>query len=354
MNRAHPSLSSAWRRELAHAAAYTGLKYPDPAGLPTLRGALCDYLARRRGVLAEPDDVLIVSGSQQAFALSADVLLDEGDPVVVEEPGYFGARWVLRARGANQIPVPVDDEGLICEALPHAAPKLVCVTPSHQFPGGSVLSLPRRRELLSYAERHGCWILEDDYDGEFRYDVAPLAALRSLDRSDRVLYVGTFSKVLFPALRLGYMIVPRALRADFIASKRLTDLGCSAIEQAALARFIRSGRFERHLRLAAKSLAERREELLCGLRRHVGDRIEIAGACAGTHVVGWMRDFSRAQLATLIAIARERGLGLHSMEPHYAVPPSRHGLLLGYGGLSIAEIRVATRVFAACLRELGL
>lgn len=352
VTRAHPTLSNAWRRELAHAAVYTGLQYPDPAGLPALRSAVCDYLARRRGVLAEPDDVLIVSGSQQAFSLGADVLLDEGDAVVLEEPGYFGARWVVRARGARPVPVPVDDEGLVCDALPREAPKLVCVTPSHQFPGGSVLSLSRRLELLRYADRHRCWILEDDYDGEFRYDVAPLAALRSLDRADRVLYVGTFSKVLFPALRLGYMIVPEALRADFIACKRLTDLGCSAIEQSALARFMRSGGFERHLRMAARSLAQRRAELLSGLDRHVGDRIEIAGACAGTHVVGWMRDFSRQQLDALIAAARERGLGLHSLAPHFAEPPTRQGLLLGYGGLSVAEIRSATQVFGACLNAL--
>lgn len=350
----NPALATAWRRELTRAAAYTDLEYPISQGLPALRSAVCDYLARRRGVIAQPDDVMIVNGSQQALSLAARVLLNEGDPVVLEEPRYFGARWAFETHGARLIGVPADGEGLICDRLPRKGARLVFVTPSHQFPGGSVLSLQRRFELLRYADIHRCWIFEDDYDGEFRYDVKPIAALRSLDHSDRVIYVGTFSKALFPALRLGYMVLPAALRSDFVIAKRIGDLGSSAVEQAALASFIDNGGFERHLRRAAKTLKARRDALLEGLRRHVGDRIEIAGADAGMHLVGWLRGCNAPQLGALITLARERNLGLHPIAPHYQKPPRKAGLLIGYAGLSVSELAAATRLFGRCMDELGL
>lgn len=350
----NPALATAWRRELTHAAAYTDLRYPLTQGLPTLRAAVCDYLARRRGVQAQPEDVLIVNGSQQALALAARVLLDEGDPVVLEEPRYFGARWVFEAHGAKVAHVRCDHDGLVVDALPKRAPRLVFVTPSHQFPGGSVMSLQRRLALLRYADEQRCWIFEDDYDGEFRYDVKPLAALRSLDSGDRVIYVGTFSKALFPALRLGYMILPAALREDFVVAKRIGDLGSSAVEQAALAAFIADGGFERHLRQAAKTLKARRAALFDGLQRHVGDRIRIEGANAGMHVVGWLRNCPPSRLDELIDFAHERGLGLHPITPHFAKPPPRAGLLIGYAGLSVSEIATATRLFGGCLDDLGM
>ena len=346
------ALTTAWRRELARAAAYADVDYPRAQGDVELRTAICDYLARRRGVLAAPDDVLIVSGTQEAFALSAQVLLDPGDRVVLEEPHYPPAWKVYRAHGARVDAVAVDDDGLVCERLPASdPPKLVCVTPSHQFPLGSVMSLPRRLALLGYAQAHGSWILEDDYDGEFRYGGAPLAALRSLDSHDRTLYVGTFSKTLFPSLRLGYMVLPAALREPFRVAKLLSTFGCPAIEQRALAQFIRDGGFERHLRRAALTLRARRAALTEGLAAHAGDRVDVLDSHAGMHLVAWLRGYDAARCTQLIAHARARGLGLYPIAPYYLRPPAQAGLLLGYAGLAPAEIATAMRLFGASLHS---
>lgn len=343
------ALSSAWSRELAHAATFTQPEITHLQGLPALREQVCGYLARRRGVVAHPDDVLIVNGAQQACTLIARVLLNEAAPVVLEDPHYFGIRRALGAHGARLQYVRIDDEGLVCAELPKRAPRLICVTPSHQFPAGPALSLPRRLELLRYAETKRCWIMEDDYDSEFRYGAQPLPALRSLDRNDRVIYVGTFSKVLFGSLRLGYMVLPVALRDDFITAKCLCDLSSPSIEQTALAHFMETGAFERHLRLSAKTLRARRKELIDGLHRHAGERVQIADSHAGMHLVVWLRDYSHAQAEALIEYAHERGLGLYPMAPHYETPPANPGLLLGYGGRSTAELHDAMRLFGECL-----
>jgi GntR family transcriptional regulator/MocR family aminotransferase len=324
--------------------------YPDPQGLPALREQVCDYLARRRGIIAEPADILIVSGTQQAFALAAEVLLDEGDRVVIEDPHYQGARQVLQASGADLVGCAVDSDGIVTAQLPQHAPvRLAVVTPSHQFPTGVVLSLARRMELLTWAERAGCWLIEDDYDGEFRYDARPLAALKSLDRAGQVLYIGTFSKVLFPALRLGYMVLPAQLRDAFVAAKWLADRGCPAIEQAALARLMASGAFERHLRATAKALKTRRAALLGALERHVGNAVEVADSSAGMHVLAWLPGLRAAQMRELIERARERGLGLYPIAPYYLRQPQRQGLLLGYADLPPADLDVAMRLLGECL-----
>jgi GntR family transcriptional regulator/MocR family aminotransferase len=347
----NPALTSSWARELAHAAAYTAPNYPMTQGLPALREAVCDYLARRRGVQAQPEDVIIVDGTQQAVALAARVLLDIDDTAVIEEPHYSSIREALLIHGAKLHTVGVDEEGLQCEALPEQGAKLVCVTPSHQFPTGAVMSLARRLELLDYAHRHGSWILEDDYDGEFRYDAQPLAALRSLDEYGRVIYVGTFSKVMFPSLRLGYMVVPAGLRGDFVNAKWQDDFGSPGIEQAALARFMADGGFERHLRRTWKTLKERRSALLEGLRRCSAGRLQINDSHAGMHLVVWLKDRTRAEGEAFIARARSLGLGLYPITPYYLDPPDRAGLLLGYCGLSVAEITEAVERFATCLDE---
>src|SRR5690606_19897302 len=233
----------------------------------TLREQICDYLSRRRGVPTAPEDVLVTSGTQQAFALAARVLLEPGDSVVLEEPHYRGARQAFAAHGAHARGCRVDAEGIVPAALPGGA-RLAVVTPSHQFPTGALLPLSRRMELLDWAARERAWLIEDDYDGEFRYGGRPLAALKSLDRDGRVLYIGSFSKALFPALRLGYMVVPASLREAFVAAKWLEDRGCNALEQAALAHFMADGGFERHLRRAAVALRARRAAMLAGLKRH--------------------------------------------------------------------------------------
>ena len=346
----NPQLASAWRRELNHAAAHAQTDYPDAQGLPELRREVCAYLARRRGIVCAAEDVLIVAGTQQAFALAADVLVEEGDRVVFEDPHYQGARQLFQARGAKVVACRVDQDGIVTDALPGGdGTRLAVVTPSHQFPTGAVLSLPRRIDLLARAERNGCWIIEDDYDGEFRYDARPLAALKSLDRTGRVLYIGTFSKVIFPALRLGYMVLPPGLRQAFVAAKWLTDRGCPAIDQAALARLIGSGAFERHLRQAAKVLKARRLALLAALRRYAGDFVQVADSSAGMHILAWLPRHTHAQAQALVVRARERGLGLYLIEPYFLKPSPRPGLLLGYADLPPADLQAAMKIFAECL-----
>jgi GntR family transcriptional regulator/MocR family aminotransferase len=347
----NPALTSAWRRELNLAAAHAELDYPDPQGLLALRAAVCDYLARRRGINAAPEDVVIVSGSQQGFSLAAQVLLDEDDTVVLEDPNYQGARQVFQAFGARISGCRVDGDGLVPGALPTLPPKLLVVTPSHQFPTGAVLSLPRRMELLDYAAQKNCWIIEDDYDGEFRYDARPLAALKSLDRDDRVIYVGTFSKTLFPSLRIGYMLLPPGLRDAFIAAKWLDDRGCPAIEQAALARLIGSGAFERHLRQIAVELKQRRAILIAAIRRHIGDQLELADSSAGMHALAWLPQLDRVALQRLMQRASELGLGLYPVDPYYLRRPARCGLLLGYADLPPADLEAAMVLLGRCLGE---
>ncbi len=345
----NPVLTNLWSRELARAALYAKPNYPPIQGLPALREAVCDYLARRRGVQAMPEDVLIVAGTQQAIALTTRILLDAGDHVAIEDPQYFATRRVLQVHGATLCAVPVDADGLVTDALPERAPRLVCVTPSHQFPSGAVLSLARRMALLDYAERHGCWIFEDDYDGEFRYDSRPLAALRSLDAGGRVIYVGSFSKVLFPALRLGYLIMPPGLRNDFIAAKWAEDFGSPAIEQAALANFIGNGGFERHLRHSTKAVAARRAVLMQALQACSQGRLEIADSRAGMHVAVWLRGRSAAEGEAFIQYAHTHGVGLHSIAPSYLAPPDQAGLLMGFAAMSISEIEQGMALFAHCL-----
>ncbi len=347
----NPALTSAWSRELARAAAYTEPVYPLAQGLPALRQAVCDYLGRRRGVQVAPADILIVAGTQQAIALTARVLLDEGDAAVIEEPQYFAIREILEVHGTSLQRVPVDSDGLITDAMPANPPRLICVTPSHQFPSGVLMSLERRLALLDYAEHHRCWILEDDYDGEFRYDGKTHAALRSLDQNDRVIYVGSFSKVLFPALRLGYLIMPRGLREDFISAKWASDFGSPAVEQAALARLITDGGFDRHLRRSAKALNQRRSALLQGLRDCSLGRLDIADSRAGMHLVVWLNGKTVDQGDHFIARAQAHGLGLHPITPYYLVPPDRAGLLMGYAALSVTEIHQALEIFARCLDD---
>lgn len=345
----NPALNNAWGRELGRAAAYTPLTFNEVAGVAALRQQTCDYLARRRGVQADPADVVIVSGTQQAIDLVTRVLVNEGDQVVLEEPHYFLAHQALVAHGAEVVAVRTDDDGILCSQLPQQSPRLIYVTPSHHFPTGAILSLQRRRELLRYAEQHQCWILEDDYDGEFNFESHPMPAMRSLDEGDRVIYVGSFSKVMFGGLRLGYMVVPAALRQDFLNAKYFNDVACPVIEQAALAHFMEDGGFERHLRLARKELKARREVVIAGLKEHARGRVEIADTPAGMHLVVWLRGYDDAKCEALVAYARERGLGLYPIAPLYRHAPPRPGLILGYCSLSIAELREAMQLFGQCL-----
>ncbi len=343
-------LPDLWRRELARAAAYTSLGYPFAQGLPELRQQIAGYLAQRRGIEAAPDDVIIVSGTQQALSLAARVLLDPGDPAVIEDPGYFGAGWILHAHGARIVPVPVDRNGLVTDSLPARRPGLVYTTPAHQFPLGVVMSQRRRGELMRYARRHDTWILEDHYDGEVSFDGPPSPPLRAADVHERVIHIGTFSKVLAPSLRLAYLVAPHALRRDFIVAKRLCDMGCSAIEQAALAHFLASGGFQRHLRRVTRTLRARRNALMAGLRQHAGAHFSFDAPTAGMHLVALRSPRSTLDLDELIRCAAAAGVGLHPLAPHYLAESGPAGLLLGYAGMAPAEIDMACRILGTCVQ----
>ena len=349
----NPALTSAWRREINRASERVELDYPDAQGLLALREQICDYLARRRGVTATPENILVISGTQQAFALASRVLLAEGDTVVLEDPHYRGARQIFSAYAARVRGVRVDDEGLVPCALPNRA-RLAVVTPSHQFPTGALLPLARRVELLEWAAARHAWLIEDDYDGEFRFGGRPLAALKSLDRDGRVIYIGSYSKTLFPALRLGYMVLPESLGEAFRAAKWLEDRGSNTLEQAALAHFMASGGFERHLRRASQSLQARRAAMMTGLRKHTADAFEIVDSNAGMHLTAWLKSGSHADCERLAAHARERGLGLYTVAPYSFQSSARPGLLLGYAGLPPADIEAGLRLLGRCLRETGL
>ena len=341
--------NAAWIRELARAAPYVRPHYPAPQGLAALREAVAAQLRRTRGVPCAPEDVLIVGGAQQAIALTARVLLDPGDEVVLEEPHYFGLRRILQLHGARVIGVPVDGQGLCVQALPPQPVKLVCVTPSHQFPTGAVLSGQRRLELLEYARHCGSWIVEDDYDGEVRPQAQAVPALKSLDRDGRVIHVGSFSKTLCPALRLGYVVMPPSLQQDFLTAKWADDFGSPPLEQSALAHFMTSGAYDRRLRQVNRKLAERRAALVEGLQACSGGRLQIPDSKAGMHLLLRIPAMPAAQEAVLIREAHARKLGLFSAAPCYLQPPEHAALLMGFAAMSVKEIRDAVQVFGECL-----
>ena len=334
-----------WRRLLAARARRRprdAFGYTDAAGYPPLRGALAEYLKRARGVVCEPEQLMITNGAQQAFDLAARVLLDPGDVVVVEEPHYPGITIPFAAAGARLAYAPVDSGGLQTHRLPSRA-QLAYVTPCHQFPTGVIMPLERRLALLAWAARSNSWVIEDDYVSEFRYEGHPLEALQSLDRDGRVIYVGTFSKTLFPALRIGYLVLPRSLVPSFVAAKWAADRFSATLAQEALADFITSGHFERYLRRAGNRNAAKRRALIGALSQHFGDRVEIAGENTGVHLVVWLNDVRPRDLDAVITRAREAGVGLYSMAPFHAHPPRRAGLLFGYASLTEADIRAAIR-----------
>jgi GntR family transcriptional regulator/MocR family aminotransferase len=264
--------------------------------------------------------------------------------VVLEEPHYTGFSFCLRAAGASLVPVPVDEQGLRVEELervPEA--RLACVTPSHQYPTGAVLSLPRRLALLDWAARREAYVLEDDYDGEFRFDGPPIDSLQSLDRGRRVLYVGTASKLLFPSLRIGWVVAPRALVPHLCDAKALADTGTPSLEQLALADFIREGQLERHARRARARAAARRRALLEAVDGELADRARVLGASAGLHVLLQLPGLAASELPALRAACRRRGVGVYPAAPFYAAPPPHAELLIGYAALDPDAIREGVR-----------
>lgn len=332
-----------WRRVLlrcARRAPVSELDYGPAIGNPALREAICTHLRRARAVACDPAQIIIVNGSQQALDLIVRVLIERGDSVAIENPGYQGTREVLRAAGARLLPVAVDREGLDPARLPQEA-RVAFVTPSHQFPTGAVLPLSRRLELLQWATRRNAVVVEDDYDGEFRYESQPLESLQGLDRDGRVIYIGTFSRTVFSALRIGYLIAPRSLVPAFAAAKWLCDRHTATLEQQTLANFIAEGTYERYLRRVRRRNAARRRTLLDSIRKHLDGRVDVTGDGAGAHVVLWPQ--ARVTEKALIAAAASRGVGIYGISPYFLKAPSRCGILLGYARMRDAEIREGIR-----------
>jgi len=339
----------AWRRILQRCARKTRvaeLDYASASGSPALRHAVCMHLRRARAVACDPEQVVIVNGSQQALDLIGRVLLDRGDAVVIEDPCYQGTREVLRVAGARLYPGAVDDEGLNPALLPKRA-RIAFVTPSHQFPTGAILPLARRLALIEWAQRAGALIVEDDYDGEFFYRGQPIESLQGLDRNGRVIYVGTFSRTVFSALRIGYLIAPKDLVATFTAAKWLCDRHTAVLEQETLAEFISSGLYERYLRRVRRRNAKRRQALLEAVDRHLGDRVKVSGSDAGAHVVLWPK--RRISEKQVVANALKRGVLIYGLAPYHLGKSSRPGLLLGYSRLSEREIAEGIRRLAEIL-----
>jgi len=330
-------------------ASYELLQYGDPAGYRPLREAIAAYLGASRAVRCEAGQVIIVAGSQQALEIAAQVLLDTGDNAWVEDPGYLGARGALLAAGARLVPVPVDEEGLdVAEGTKRcAAARVVCVSPSHQFPLGMTMSLARRLSLLEWASRSGAWILEDDYDSEYRYAGRPVPSLQGLDAQGRVIYIGTFSKVLFPSLRLGYIVAPPELVEPFIKTRAIFDRHSPTTEQAVLAVFITQGHFARHIRLMRTFYAERQEVLVKEIKSRLDGLLDVYPDEAGMHLVGWLPEG-----ASDVAAARraaEHGVEVGVLSNYYLGEQKRGAVTLGYTAFSPREISKGARELAAAL-----
>lgn len=327
------------------------LERGDPRGYRPLREAVAGYLGSARGVVCLPDQVIITAGAQQAIEIIAKLLLEPGDRVYMEDPGYTPARILFELAGARVVAIPVDQEGLEVARLgtAPAAAKLVYVTPSAQFPLGMTMSLPRRLALMEWAERSGAMILEDDYNGEYRYAGRPLPALYGLTAPGRVLYTGSFSKLLFPSLRIGYVVVPDDVVDHFAAARWLVDRHSPPLEQAVLADFIDEGHFARHIRRMRTLYAERQGALVDAAQRDLGGILEVPAADAGLHLIGWIDEATTA--TAVLRAASAAGVELTPTSLFGVREPRREGVILGYAPFSAKEIRRATKDLAqACAR----
>ncbi|MPZ25764.1 MAG: aminotransferase class I/II-fold pyridoxal phosphate-dependent enzyme [Micromonosporaceae bacterium] len=338
-----------WRRlvadQLRSSVAATG-RYGDPAGHAGLRAAIARHVAVSRAVRATPDEVVITNGVQHAVDLIGRVLVPPGDCVAVEDPGYPPPYWLFRSLGARVAPVPVDHDGLVVDALPDDA-RLVYVTPSHQFPLGVSMSLPRRMALLAWAYRHGAVVLEDDYDSEFRFTGRPVEPLQSLDRTGSVIYLGSFSKVLLPSLRLGFAVVPPSLHPAVRAARYVADGHSPVPIQAALARFIEEGRLARHIRRMRHEYRERHLRIAEAIEAGGRDRLELVPSVAGIHVSAYLP--AGTDPAAVVRSARAVGVAVDSLRAYASSPAVRPGLVLGYGRIPADRIGAGVARLSRCL-----
>lgn len=327
------------------------LDYGDPMGFEPLREAIAAHLRASRGVRCQAEQILIVSGSQQGIEIATRVLLEPGDSVWMEDPGYTFARRIFEFSGCRIIPVPVDADGLNVAAGIRKCrqARAALVTPSHQYPLGVTMSASRRLQLLDWAQRIGAWVIEDDYDSEFRYESLPVTSLQGLDHHARVIYIGTFSKVLFPSLRLGYVVIPADLVERFLAVRFAFDIGPPNFHQAVLADFIGEGHFSRHVRRMRAVYGERRSALMRSLREEFGEAAQILGAEAGMHLSAVFRGINDCKIADRAAAQK---LWLTPLSRLYIGKPARQGFLLGFGSTPVEEIPGAIRKLRGLLRPM--
>ena len=335
-----------WRTCINHALRVQSRgrgTYHDSAGEQELRLAVSRYLAFNRAVVSNWDDVVITQGAQQALDLVARVILRRGDTVAIEDPGYPPARACFAALDAKVVPVPVDEQGLVVSRLPKNA-RLVYVTPSHQFPLGMPMSLERRVELLEWAQQRGAVIIEDDYDCEYRFEGRPMEPLKSLDRAGLVAYVGTFSKTIFPELRMGYVVPPASLLDPLRRARQVGDWHGCTLTQTALATFMLNGDFAKHLRRMHKHYAARRAMLLSHLQNGLAPWFEPIVPTAGIHLAARIR--APLTEAAVVAAGRAASIGLHGLAPFHVREKARPGLMFGYGGISVEQIDTALTALA--------
>ena len=319
------------------------LHYGGPLGFEELRRAICAYLRTARAVHCDPDHVMIVAGSQQALEITTRVLLDERSAAWVEEPGYWLTRQVLAAAGCRLVPVPVDGEGLdVAYGVKKCRKaRAAFVAPSHQYPLGATMSASRRLQLLDWAQSSGSWVIEDDYDSEYRYGNMPIASLQGLDHNSRVIYIGTFSKTLFPSLRLGYIVIPPDLVGRFAAVRYVMDITPPHFFQAVLTDFMNEGHFARHIRRMRQLYSQRRTVLVDELQKELGSALQVLGSEAGMHLAVILPKGLRDQQVAARA-AREK-LWLTPLSPAYLGQTPRQGLILGFGNTTVEEIPNAVR-----------
>jgi GntR family transcriptional regulator/MocR family aminotransferase len=344
-------LEQEWRKP---AWAVAGALHP--FGHPALRQAIASYLGMARGFACEPRAVVVTSGMRQSLSLLARIVLDPGEEAWIEEPGFIGTREALAMAGVQARPIPVDASGFAPEAALAAAPaaRVAIVAPSHQFPLGTVLSLQRRLALLSWAERSDGWIAEDDFDGEYRYAGRPLAPLRALDRAGRVAYLGSFSKLLFPALRLSFVVLPVSLVTAAEALMAATTARASLLGQGALARFIVDGHFASHLRRTRLLYAVRQQALIAAASRHLGAWVELVPDRGGMHLIAMPNAAIEPAFDDVVAAAAaaDAGVIVSPLSACYAGPGKKHGLILGYASTPEAEIEKAAMTLQAVLHRL--
>jgi GntR family transcriptional regulator/MocR family aminotransferase len=324
-----------WRKLSARTLRAFGrhhLGYADPHGMLELRQSVCDYLQAARAVRCEPEQVVITAGTQQAIDIVARVMRGPDKEVWIEDPGYPLTRLALVAAGAKVCPVPVDQHGInVAEGIRRAPEaRAVFITPSHQFPKGVVLSMARRLELLAWARESGAWIVEDDYTSEFRYGGRPLASLQGLDEVERVIYIGTLNKALFPGLRLGYAVVPPSLVRAFVTARYLMDRQPSSLCQAVVAAFMEEGHFAAHIRRMREMYRNQRDALVTSLRRRLGDHLTVDPPDQGMHLVAYTR--RGLSDVTLERAAREHGVVVRAMSRLYVEAPAQSALMLGFSG----------------------